>query len=583
MLAVLAPVITSPDNELAYPGDPMCLYGALSLTVRRAEQARAMGPASGSPFPRLCPDWGVPNVPVGPSARRTADASIFDPRVWTPESAASFRSTLRRLRPRVVLISTVSAGHRYALEMAGMAKRESPGCLVVVGGRHVDETITYDPAEHRAAFAFSSTVAGIADGRVEPVVDFLVAGDGPFALDLLMRAISLAASVETRTARVSDVVAALDALARAGERPPGSSVIVAIDGGTAHVFPIRGRGYDLGELPSPYEWFSIRARFPIFPGSSPSRPKLTAHAMTAISCPYRCSFCSESIAVTGVSRRFAADRVETALARVCEYVHYGAQAVFFDDSVFWMGNMAAALQFCALLTDARATRGASLPSGCRKWLPRVEDVDRLEALEWGAQFTVDLLTTVWRPQASQRLLAAARSAGCSYLYLGLESMSDAVMAGIHKNLRRSTTLPWAERVRTALEQIRDAGLRAGTSVLFGLDGETRESIQETVEGVGRLIDDGLLALASPNILTYHPGAEITARHGMADALDYHSSGVENRPPFVFFEEAYPGVVSRHLTEADVWYVHRLTAARWGTHRNGADLACDPVAAAQGGE
>jgi hypothetical protein len=104
-------------------------------------------------------------------------------------------------------------------------------------------------------------------------------------------------------------------------------------------------------------------------------------------------------------------------------------------------------------------------------------------------------------------------------------------------------------------------------VLFGLDGETRQTIEETVEEVGRLIDDDLLTLASPNILTYHPATAITRMHGVTDELDYHSPTVANRPPYIYFEEAFPGVVSRTLSEDDIWYIHRSTAVRWGVQRN----------------
>ncbi len=106
-----------------------------------------------------------------------------------------------------------------------------------------------------------------------------------------------------------------------------------------------------------------------------------------------------------------------------------------------------------------------------------------------------------------------------------------------------------------------------SSVLFGLDGEDRGTIEETIEEIGRLIDDGLLIMASPNILTYHPGTAITAAHGQ-DRLDYHSRK-DNRPPYTYFEEAYPEVVSRLLDEDDIWFIHEASAKRWGSTRNSA--------------
>lgn len=153
------------------------------------------------------------------------------------------------------------------------------------------------------------------------------------------------------------------------------------------------------------------------------------------------------------------------------------------------------------------------------------------------------------------------------MYTGIESMAATVMDGVHKNLRRSAERPWGQRVREAVTLVKANGLRVGTSVLFGLDGETRDSIDTTIEAVGRLITDGLIDLASPNILTYHPATRITRQHGMHDKLDYHSPRIDNRIPYTYFEEAFPGVVSVALTEDDIWHIHHETGRRWGGVRN----------------
>ncbi|MEK8169911.1 hypothetical protein NKH77_09190 [Streptomyces sp. M19] len=146
-------------------------------------------------------------------------------------------------------------------------------------------------------------------------------------------------------------------------------------------------------------------------------------------------------------------------------------------------------------------------------------------------------------------------------------MSAQVMEKIHKNLRREEHRDWAQKVKAAAGLVKAAGMRVGTSVLFGLDGETRTSIDETISGVSHLIDEALIDLASPNVLTYHPATPITRLHGMVERLDYHSPHVDNRKPYIYFEEAFPGVVSTSLTEDDLWYIHHETERRWGATRN----------------
>jgi radical SAM superfamily enzyme YgiQ (UPF0313 family) len=576
VLLALAPVITRPDHELAYPGDPMCLYSAVALTVDTASRARRDGPGQGRAFPDLCPDFGEPMTRADrlaasddgirdPAARPCTDTSVFDPRVWDERTRSALVELVRRRRPRVLLLSAVSAAHRYALAMAEIVKAEVPGCLVVLGGRHADETVRYDPDTGTARLADSSTPSVIADERAAPVVDFLVSGDGPYALELLMRAISLAMPLDRSTVDPRETIRCLQRLAAAGERAAGSAMIVGLRASEADVFVCRGPRIHIDNLPSPYRYFGIRSRFPVFSGPD-GRPLRTAHMMTATSCPYRCSFCSESVAVTGGMLRLAASSAVAVLERISEYVSYGARACFFDDPVFLAGNIAAMEAFCALLADVRSRGDAALPASCRAWLTEPGDLDRLCTLRWGAQLTVDLLTTVHERSRVQFLLRSARSAGCTYLYLGLESMSDRVMTRVHKNLDRPGTT-WATKVRRALQLIQDAGIDAGTSILFGLDGETRATIEETIEGVGELLDDGLLQLASPNVLTYHPGAAITRAHQMTDKLDYHSTEVVNGPPYCFFEEAYPGVTSQLLTEDDIWFIHTRAAQRWGGGRH----------------
>jgi radical SAM superfamily enzyme YgiQ (UPF0313 family) len=104
-------------------------------------------------------------------------------------------------------------------------------------------------------------------------------------------------------------------------------------------------------------------------------------------------------------------------------------------------------------------------------------------------------------------------------------------------------------------------------VLFGLDGETDATILETIEKVEELVSEDLLYVASPNILTYHPNTEITHLHQMSEKLDYHSPNLDNRPPYVYFEEAFPAVVSKNLTEEHIWTIHKQTKERWGRKRN----------------
>jgi radical SAM superfamily enzyme YgiQ (UPF0313 family) len=369
--------------------------------------------------------------------------------------------------------------------------------------------------------------------------------------------------LKTKAARKEDVIENLSVLASAFRPMPGNSLIIGMGADAVHAWPIfSGLKLDLAVLPSPYAAFAIRALFPIF--EREGRILRTAHFMVTNSCTYHCTFCSEGATVVGRFVSFHADEIEKALERVVEYVGYGAEALFFDDSIFWGGNFGAVINFSRELARIRQIAEASASRTIPLYGREIE-AEKIRNLQWGAQFTVDLLASRYRPEEAVLALDEMKRAGCRYIYIGIESMAASVIEGVHKNINRGKA--WEERVRTALALAREAGIRVGSSILFGLDGETDETIAETISKVEELLAEDLLSIASPNILTYHPNTEITALHDMKGKLDYHSLGLENRPPYVYFEEAFPSVVSRNLTEAQVWRIHAQAAQMWGTKRN----------------
>ncbi|WP_156892875.1 B12-binding domain-containing radical SAM protein [Actinokineospora enzanensis] len=579
LLSVLAPVMTQAEGEITYPGDPMCLYAALSVAVHRA--VRDAGPIAGAKhYNDFAPEWthrpsrdyrlAVDDDGYRPyGTQPNTDQTVFDPRVWDEKARTRWIRLLREVRPRVVLISAVSPAHRYALEIAGLVKVEVPDSFVVLGGRHVDETIRLDP-DGTVRGDPSSPVAVIAEGKVPRVIDALVSGEAYHSLDLLLRALALAVDLDTGWVRRAQVADCLAGLLREEGEAPGRSLIALLDRSEVHAYPQEGPALDLESLPSPYAAFAIRSRFPIFDDPVTGETRRTAHIMVSNACPYHCNFCSESAKLANGLKKFR--NVAVGVALVCEYVGYGAEALFFDDSVFWSGNYRDIEAFCTVLADLR--EGTDHDGLLGRLLPDEQDHARLRDLTWGAQFTVDGLVALHKTEESARILRLMRAAGCTYVYIGIESLSAQVMDGIHKNLRRTGNQSWDDKARRATALVKSCGLRVGTSVLFGLNGETRASIDETIEGVGRLIDDNLVDLASPNILTYHPATPITRLHGMRGKLDYHSPRVDNRKPYIYFEEAFPGVVSRVLDEDDLWHIHRETERRWGGARN--DSAVPPA-------
>jgi radical SAM superfamily enzyme YgiQ (UPF0313 family) len=581
VLSVLAPVMTQSEGEITYPGDPMALYAALSVAAHRA--VHDAGPLEKAQhYTDLAPQWtDFPSKeyratvssdgfrPYGTNPN--TDQTVFDPRVWDESARMKWIRLLREVRPRVVLISSVSPAHRYALEIASLVKTEVPNAYVVLGGRHVDETLSVTPDGGRLVLRPSGTVAVIQDGKAPRVIDALISGEAYYGVDALMRALALAMDLRQRWVQRERVLPCLQGiLAEEGVGPGKSVIVLATQDGAEETFcgvALNGPALDLAKLPAPYEAFAIRSHFPIFTDPVSGAVLRTAHFMVSNACPYRCNFCSESVQIGHGLRRFRDDAVGRAVERVCEYVSYDAKSLFFDDSVFWSGRYRDIEDFCEELARIRALEPEDLDPCLRRFITDEGDVKRLRELQWGAQLTVDTLVALHTPEESSRILEKMKAAGCTYIYIGIESMSTQVMNNIHKNLRRDERKPWREKVRQAAALVKSHKIQLGTSVLFGLDGETRSSIDETIHEVGRLIDDKLVDLASPNILTYHPATPITRQHDMHEKLDYHSPRIDNREPYIYFEEAFPGVVSIILSEDDIWHIHNETQRRWGGARN----------------
>jgi hypothetical protein len=576
VLSILAPVMSTNEGKIEFPGDPMCLYAALSVAVNQVVRTRRMGLCEGAPYNDLCPQWGIlPSdeyrASVDSSGVRAYDAdapnidqTVFDPRIWNASVRDFFvNKVLLVMRPRVVLISAVSPAHRYAIDIARTVRATLPDCLIVLGGRHTDETMHFDHATRRLVLEPSGSICQVEAGSIEPIFDFMIAGDGYHALDLLLKVISLSMDLVTKTATKQTVIENLAAFAPLFPALPGNALLAALEADAVHAWPIAsGIKLDLAALPSPYAAFAIRALFPIFQRAG--RVLRTAHFMVTNACTYHCYFCSEGVTVVGGFNSFHSEGVQRALERVVEYISYGAEALFFDDSIFWGGNFGDVINFSRGLIRLRELGRGSVTRTVNLFGREVE-ADRVANLQWGAQSTVDLLASRHRPEEAALALSLMREAGCTYLYMGIESMSAPVIERVHKNINRKQA--WEDRVRVALGMARVAGISVGSSILFGLDGETNETISETISKVEELLAEDLLSIASPNILTYHPNTEITALHEMKDKLDYHSLGLANRPPYVYFEEAFPSVVSRNLTEEQIWFIHEQVTQRWGVKRN----------------
>lgn len=94
-------------------------------------------------------------------------------------------------------------------------------------------------------------------------------------------------------------------------------------------------------------------------------------------------------------------------------------------------------------------------------------------------------------------LRKIRAAGCWFIEMGIESGCDRILRSIKKNTTK-------DEIERAVKRARSAGLKVKGNFIFGLPGETRKSMEETIE-FARSID---LSYFQQNFFTPWPGCEI---------------------------------------------------------------------------
>lgn len=180
---------------------------------------------------------------------------------------------------------------------------------------------------------------------------------------------------------------------------------------------------------------------------------------TARGCPFDCDFCSVS-RTAGRSYRFRP------LEDVLEELHSFAEnrsVLFIDDII--NGNRRHAQELFQAIAPLK--------------------------LRWGAQATMLLAQ-------DEELLELARESGCTMLFIGFETFSN---AGLKKLGKPSN---WHERFFQVVERLHAKNIGIWGAFVLGLDADTRDSLKETV----RVVKEAKLEFAQFCCLTPLPGTAL---------------------------------------------------------------------------
>lgn len=215
---------------------------------------------------------------------------------------------------------------------------------------------------------------------------------------------------------------------------------------------------DLDNLPYPARHLLNPARYLM--GHYTYEPQLLM--ITSMGCPYRCIFClwPEVLYKGRVMLRSPVKIVEEMRFIKKEY---GAREVYFDDDCFNI-SVARVMEVCRAIISGKVN------------------------IPW--------ITEMRCNNVNYEMLKAMKKSGCIKILYGVESGNQDILDKSRKNI----TL---EQIRGAFRLTRQAGIKSHATFMFGLPGETRETIEETMKLARELTPDTIqCSIALP-----YPGTE----------------------------------------------------------------------------
>lgn len=397
-----------------------------------------------------------------------------------------FRALLEQEQPDILLLSSTYDSHFSAVRLATLAKQFNPEILVVYGGPHIDEVTSQQViAVMPQVYPFNEPVCPF---------DILVSGDGEMVLLRLVQefiyrkmVVDLINYLNTQDARAS--FACIPGTFEVHVRTKDTHISIISDSGLPldlsqlPLIPRKLFGYDL-DL---YGFSCFRERRD---GSTMTLLPSTS-TMLHRGCRRLCIFCSER-------GGYRARRLDHISMELDELVKAGIKGVFFDDSTF--GDHEG---FDDLLA-------------CLRNFP----------LQYGSLNRFDALT-------DPRFVEKLAESGFVYQYCAIEQFDSVV-------LKQNAKGQGLEAIRRGVANLTANGIQIGTSLLFGLRGETEDSINTTLDFVAALDKLSSLSCVSMSLYSYHPNTPLTlgTKEGklMHSLLHFDQEPPNKGKPWNLFEE-----------------------------------------------
>jgi radical SAM superfamily enzyme YgiQ (UPF0313 family) len=420
---------------------------------------------------------------------------------------------MRDLKPKIVGVSNTSAGHFYALQIAEMASKNTPKPIIIFGGSHENVRFLETIEKHNEYVNIS---IGGAEEPLKPLNENARAhgnnandccatigyrADGENVLCEIVKRIL---DEDPTPDKLPELMERIDYKKLAGRFRvafwDGEKCVIK-DSGNDNNLELDG----LPLMPRHLLYDSDRYDYEIFRNLISGKLRKTAQVFTTRGCIHKCTFCSS---VGKSARRNYAEVIK----ELKKLKKDGYEAIFFDDSTFAdeCGVPPSKDNRCPYTSDPCPKTTTQKILEKKQTAPYVlgkcgyaiklcnEMIKERLNFVWGCQTRADVI--------HEGLLETMKRAGCTYVYFGVESMNDAILKRMCKGIS-------AEEVRERIIMTRKHGLNVGISLVFGLEGENTETVEQTINEVKKLLEpvagsDSRVDCISINIATTYPGTKL---------------------------------------------------------------------------
>ena len=245
---------------------------------------------------------------------------------------------------------------------------------------------------------------------------------------------------------------------------------------------------DLDSLPFPaYKYFKMERYSSLQPAIDAIDKGKSFSMMTARGCPYRCTFCSQSV----MAEKWRARSPESVAAEFAHLIHdWGAQEIgILDDSA----NI-----------DVKRLREIS----------RLLIKEKLNTVPW------IMINGIRANLADVETLGLMKEAGCKRVAFGVETGDEDILDSIDKRVTH-------DQIREAFRNAKKVGLETVGFFIIGLPGDTEETMEKTI----RFACDLDPLVANFSMMTPYPGTKVWEQ--------VHRNGgrmlVKDWQDYVFFE------------------------------------------------